>query len=552
VNRDTHGHDTDPTAARRRTVLKGLGALSVVGLAGCGGDGNEATPTDAESTPTDTTSPPESTTTAPETTGPGTTAPGTTGTPTPDVPPEDRPPAVTPGGIDVGAEPPSDAEILFGEGVDGLEKWTGDWEVADDGRYFRIDVGSGDIRTTDPFGDCHLHVEFSPPNDSTDTGQAKGNSGVFMENRYEFQVLNNRENETYSQGMAGAYYAQSPPLVDPARPSEEWQAYDIIWRGPRFEDGEVVHPGRAVQVFNGVVTQVHLNVAGPTTASLNPYSPHDRGGPLKLQDHDDSANRYRNVWYRPLPEPRRDAKLRTGYDENYQQPAYHPWPEAYQGVTTDVRGDTPVASIEPGQWPDDPPGDATVLLEGGDLSGWEGPDGGSPGWTTADGYVAAEPGAGNIRTASALGDGQYHAEYRIPEGAEGSGNSGVLLANRYEFRIRDNHETVSLPERWVGAYTGQAAPLANAARPPGEWQSVDVVWEGPRFERDGRELVRPARATVLLNGVVVQKRLVLDGQNTGEPIEYDPSRSHPPEAPLGLGEGGDPVHFRNVWYRSFY
>jgi hypothetical protein len=52
--------------------------------------------------------------------------------------------------------------------------------------------------------------------------------------------------------------------------------------------------------------------------------------------------------------------------------------------------------------------------------------------------------------------------------------------------------------------------------------------------------------------VVVQKRLVLDGQNTGEPIEYDPSRSHPPEAPLGLGEGGDPVHFRNVWYRSFY
>jgi hypothetical protein len=549
MRRETGSHESDRTAIRRRTFLKGLGALSVVGLAGCGGDGNP-TPTETEpgTSPTVTTGETTTTTTAPETTAPGTTVT----TAEPDVPPEDEPPTVTPSGINVGAEPPSDAEILFGEGVDGLEKWTGDWIVADDGSYFEIDVGSGDIQTKDPFGDCHLHVEFSPPNDSTDTGQSKGNSGVFMEGRYEFQVLNNRENDTYSQGMAGAYYAQSPPLVDPARPSEEWNAYDVIWRGPRFEDGEVVHPGKAVQFFNGVVTQVHLNVAGPTTASLNPYEPHERGGPLGLQDHGDSANRYRNVWYRPLPEARRDAELRPEYDENYQQPEYHPWPEEYQGVTTDARGDTPVASIDPGQWPDDPPEDATVLLGGGDLSGWEGPDGGDPDWTEAEGYVAAEPGAGGIRTSEALGDGQYHAEFRIPGDAAGAGGSGFRLADRYEFRIRDNHETASPPERWVGAYTGQAAPLVSPTRPPGEWQFLDVVWEGPRFERDGRTLVRPARATVLLNGVVVQKRLVIDGQNTGDAIEYDPSRSHPPEAPLGLGEGGDPVHFRNVWYRSFY
>jgi hypothetical protein len=555
MSRDPDGRESGLKTTHRRTVLKGLGALSVVGLAGCGGDGGATdTPTDTDggSTPTETTS-------EPTTTGPDTTAPGTTTTTTaPDVPPGEQPPSVTPGGIDIGAEPPSDAEILFGEGVDGLEKWEsgggGDpgWTVAEDGSYFRIDVGSGDIQTREAFGDCHLHVEFSPPDDSSDSGQAKGNSGVFMEGRYEFQVLNNWENETYGQGMAGSYYAQSPPLVDPARPSEEWQAYDIIWRGPRFEDGEVVHPAKAVQFFNGVVTQVHLNVGGPTTASLNPYQPHDRGGPLGLQDHGDSANRYRNVWYRPLPEPRRDAALRTDYDENYQQPEYFPWPEEYQGVTSEARGDAPVAAVDPGQWPDDPPADATVLLSGGDLSGWEGPDGGDPGWTEADGYVAVEPGAGNVRTAEALGDGQLHAEFRIPEGSAGAGNSGLLLANRYGFRIRDNHEAVSQPERWVGAYTGQAAPLASPTRPPGEWQTLDVVWEGPRFEREGRSLVRPARATVLLNGVVVQKRLVLDGQNVGESIEYDPDRAHPPEAPLGLQENGEKVHFRNVWHRSFF
>jgi len=556
MTRESGRYETRSRHPRRRTFLKGLGALSIVGIAGCGGDDGTDTPTDDRASPTATT---EGTSTAdPGTATPGTTAAETTATETtvtttePSVPPERQPPSVTPSGIDVGAEPPSDAEILFGDGVDGLEKWTGDWDVADDGSYFQIDVGSGDIQTTESFGDCHLHIEFSLPNDSSDTGQSKGNSGVFMEGRYEFQVLNNWENDTYSQGMAGAYYAQSPPLVDPTRPSEEWQAYDIIWRGPRFEDGEVVHPGKAVQFFNGVVTQVHLNVAGPTTASLNPYEPHERGGPLRLQDHNDSANQYRNAWYRPLPEPRGDSPFRPDYDENYQQGEYHPWPEEYHGVTSSPQDDAPVAAVTPGQWPDDPPADATVLLADGDLSNWEGPDGGSPGWTEADGYVAVEPGAGNVQTTAALGDGQLHAEFRIPEAAAGGGDSGILLANRYEFQIRDNYETVSQPEQWVGAYTGQAAPLASPVRQPGEWQTFDVVWEGPRFEQEGRSLVRPARATVLLNGVVVQERLYLDGQNTGDAIEYDPDRAHPPEAPLGLEENGDPVHFRNVWHRSFY
>jgi len=546
----------DPTDhPNRRRFLAALGALGVAGLAGCGGDGDStASPTDTATatdtvatTSTDTTTGTE-TTAGTTTTGGGTPTDTVTDTPTPTVPPEQRPPTVTPSGIDVGAAPPDDAEVLFGGDVDTLEKWTGDWIVADDGSYFEIDVGSGDIQTQEPHGDCHLHIEFSP-DASTGSGQSQGNSGVFMENRYEFQVLNNYENDTYSQGMAGAYYAQSPPLVDPARPPEEWQAYDIIWRGPRFEGGEVVHPGKAVQIFNGVVTQVHLNVAGPTTASLNPYQPHDRGGPLGLQDHGDSANRYRNVWYRPLPEPERQPSFRPDYDDDYQQTAYHPWPPEYPGVTSEAEGVTPVDAIDPGTWPDDPPGDATVLLSGGDLSNWEGPDGGSPGWTEEDGYVAVDPDAGNIRTAETFGDGQYHVEWRIPEDIDGPGNSGVLFANRYGIQIRDNHERVSRPTHWAGAYTDQGAPLANAVRSPGEWQTFDVVWEGPRFGDDDT-LERPARVTVLLNGVVVQDRFYPKGPNRDDSaVVYTP---HDPNAPLGLQGSDDPVHFRNVWYRPWY
>ena len=559
--------------APRRAFLRGLGALGIVGLAGCGGDGDgdTATPTDS-ATATDTAT--STTTDATATTAPpGTTASSATPTDsatatdtatstatTPTVPPEERPPSVTPAGTIGG--PPGDATVLFGEGIDGLEKWESSgggeagWTVADDGGYFEIDPGAGGIQTADPIGDCHLHIEFKPPEDPAGTGQSWGNSGVFMMGQYEIQVLNNYENDTYTDGLAGAHYGQAPPMVDPARPPSEWQSFDVVWRGPNFEGDEVVDPARTLTFFNGVLVHAHLNLKGSTTGSQpSPYSPHAEALPMSLQDHSYVVG-FRNVWYRPLPP---EEEVETGTGDQYRT--------GYDGEYRDTYGGEPVYTLEPrgGRFEDggsvdtvrpedawgDPPSHATVLLgEDGSQDGWESADGGSPGWTEADGYVAVEPGAGDIQSTETFGDCRLHAEFRIPEDVSGvgadRGNSGVLLDNRYELQVLDNHENVAEPTEWVGAYTGQAPPMASPTRPPGEWQALDVLWEGPRFGGGGNTLARPGRLTALLNGVVVQKRLYLNGPNAGGSVSaYE---GHDPDQPLGLQENGDPVHFRNVWY----
>jgi hypothetical protein len=525
----------EPDASRRidrRSILKGLAAIGATGLAGCSGDdaGNTENPTGSGTDPPQTiTSPPTATTTP--TPGPTMTEPAV----------NDVPPSVMP--ADSPDRPPSDATVLFGEGVDGLERWQAvgggeaPWIVEDD--YFEIDPGAGSIETTEPLGDCHLHVEFSVPEEVA--GETNGNSGVFMMGQYEFQVLDNTTVEEPSSGMAGTYYRQTAPLVDPARPSTEWQAFDIIWRAPRFEGEEVAVPAQSTMIFNSVVTKPHINVAGATTGGgPGAYSPHPSELPLELQDHSEPV-RFQNVWYRPIPEERDVSRYDPVYDSNHQQAAYP------------RRDPDEIGTIDPGEGFGDPPSDATVLLDGGDLSGWVGSDGGDPGWREEDGYVAVDPGAGNVKSETTFGDAQVHVEFRIPEGVSGvgrnRGNSGVLLMNRHEIQILDNHENVSAPTHWVGAYTGQAAPLASPTRPPGEWQSFDIVWEGPRFGPEGAVLERYARTTVLLNGVVVQTRLYLDGPNEGGSISS--YRAHDPEQPLGLQENGDPVHFRNVWYRAF-
>jgi len=532
--------DSEGDESSRRQFLTVLGALGVTGLAGCGGD-DETTPTGtATPTLTGTATPTESGTTTP--------TPTSTPTATPTMTPPDVEP-ITPVAPNAMGDPPGDAEILFGGDVDTLEKFEstggGDapWDVADDGSYFQIDVGSGSIVTREDVGDCQFHLEFKVPEDSTDTGQNKGNSGIKMMTLYEFQILNNWENDTYSGGLAGSIYAQSPPLVDPFRHPSEWQVYDIIWWGPVFEDGEVVHPARAVAFLNGVLVQLHSNIRGETSGGPEPYSPHPEEMPILLQDHNDSANQYRNVWYRPLPP---ESEVETGTEPHFE-PTYN---DIHQEEEYARDAGTP-AKVDPGTSFRDPPEDATVLLgEDGSLDGWEGADGGAPGWNEAGNHVAVEPGAGNIRTEETFGDCQLHAEFRIPEDVNGvghnRGNSGLLFLDRYEIQILDNYDNVSEHDRWVGAYTGQAPPLVSPVRPPGEWQSFDVVWEGPQFT-DGR-FDRPGRLTALLNGVVVQNRLYLNGPNASGSVEtYD---SHPSEAPLGLQENGDSVHFRNIWYRD--
>lgn len=203
------------------------------------------------------------------------------------------------------------------------------------------------------------------------------------------------------------------------------------------------------------------------------------------------------------------------------------------------------------------PGDAKVLFAGSDTDAWEhtdasGTDDGRPiGWKVVDGALVVTPGSGDIRTREAFGDVQLHLEFRTlaPPTGEGQGasNSGVFLMERYELQVLDSYRNTTYVNGQAASVYKQYAPLVNASRPPGEWQSYDVLFLAPRFAADGRVLA-PARMTVLHNGVLVQHDVALRGPTVyqGQP-EYE---AHAARQPLRLQDHGDPVAFRNIWIRA--
>lgn len=216
-----------------------------------------------------------------------------------------QPRIVTPGG---GAnQPPSDAVVLF-DGTD-LSGWISrkegpaPWKVEDG--YMEVVPRSGDIESKEHFGDCQLHLEWAVPTEISGDSQGRSNSGVFLMGRYEIQVLDCYENPTYADGTTGAIYGEFPPLVNACRKPGEWQSYDIVWQGPRFEGDKVVRPARVTVFLNGVLLHHAQELFGPTGhRDVYPYVPHPETGPLGLQDHGNPV-RFRNIWYRPL----------TNYDE---------------------------------------------------------------------------------------------------------------------------------------------------------------------------------------------------------------------------------------------
>lgn len=215
----------------------------------------------------------------------------------------DRPqPAVVMAGTPVSA-PPSDAIILF-DGKN-LDAWSGDsgrkapWVVKDG--YVEVAPGSGSIQTRQAFGDCQLHVEWAEPVPATGEGQERGNSGVYLMGLYEVQVLDSYQNKTYPDGQAGSLFGQYPPLVNSARRPGEWQSYDIIFHGPRFDaSGALLSPARVTVLMNGVLVQDNVALTGPTAYQRRPpYVAHPDRLPLALQDHEMRV-RYRNIWIRNL------------------------------------------------------------------------------------------------------------------------------------------------------------------------------------------------------------------------------------------------------------
>ncbi len=200
---------------------------------------------------------------------------------------------------------PSDAIVLF-DGSD-LSKWRSrdgrpsKWVIKDD--YMESVKGAGYIFTRDSFGDVQLHVEFATPSNVQGHSQGRGNSGVFLMDLYEVQVLDSYDNPTYADGQASAIYGQHPPLINASRKPGEWQAYDIIFRRPRFNpDGGLATPARFTVLHNGVLVQDNVEAWGATTWLQSfGYPKHADRLPLSFQDHGNPV-RFRNVWLRELPD----------------------------------------------------------------------------------------------------------------------------------------------------------------------------------------------------------------------------------------------------------
>ena len=214
---------------------------------------------------------------------------------------EPEPSKVTPG-VDVHS-PPSDAIVLF-DGTD-LSKWVGKegenpaWKVEDG--VMTVVKGAGAIKTKEGFGSVQLHIEWRTPSVIEGEGQGRGNSGIFLMDKYEVQVLDSYNNRTYSNGQAGSIYKQHIPLVNATRPPGEWQTYDIIFKAPKFDaDGKLLKPAYVTVIHNGILIQDHVELLGPTEYIGQPeYAAHEDKLPLQLQDHSNPVS-YRNIWIRPL------------------------------------------------------------------------------------------------------------------------------------------------------------------------------------------------------------------------------------------------------------
>jgi len=194
-----------------------------------------------------------------------------------------------------------------------------------------------------------------------------------------------------------------------------------------------------------------------------------------------------------------------------------------------------------------PPSDAIVLFDGKDLAQWQAEDGSAAKWVVRDGFVEVKPGTGMLVSRRGFGDAQLHIEWATPTPPKGEGqergNSGIFLMGIYELQVLDSYQNDTYADGQAGAIYGQSPPLVNATRPPGQWQSYDVVFHRPHFKAE-----RPARMTVFLNGVLIQDNFELSGPTAHQ--RRPPYSAHADKLPLKLQDHGNPVRYRNIWIRE--
>ncbi len=234
----------------------------------------------------------------------------------------------------------------------------------------------------------------------------------------------------------------------------------------------------------------------------------------------------------------------AGFKDTPMQPDA-PWhihdPERPQPVV--VTPGTFSTQEKPGQ----PPSDAIVLFNGRDVLQWRDKDGKPAAWKIEGSELIESK--GDIFTKQEFGDVQLHLEFKMPPprgDGQSRGNSGVFLMGRYEVQILDCYSNLTYADGTVGALYGQHPPLANASKPPGEWQVYDIVFTAPRFAADG-SVKSPAYVTALLNGVLVQDHQSFRGPTSWRILtQYAP---HPPTGPISLQDHDNPTRFRNIWVR---
>jgi len=190
-----------------------------------------------------------------------------------------------------------------------------------------------------------------------------------------------------------------------------------------------------------------------------------------------------------------------------------------------------------------------VLFDGTDLSQWAA-DSGPAKWKVDSGYMEVVAGTGSIHTARGFGDCQLHVEWMTPLPPQGEGqergNSGVFLMGHYEIQVLDSYDNKTYFHGQAGSVYKQYAPLVNASRPPGQWQSYDIIFRAPRFDEQGKPIER-ARVTVLHNGALIQNNVEIFGNTYNDRAAV--YTAHAPLEPLRLQDHGNPVRYRNIWIR---
>jgi len=245
------------------------------------------------------------------------------------------------------------------------------------------------------------------------------------------------------------------------------------------------------------------------------------------------------------------TRAASGIPSFYGDPPdeHHPW-AVHDPNRPQPRVVTP-GTFSSQEQPGKPPSDAIVLFDGTDLSKWESAkEGHGPAkWVVKNDYFEVAPSTGDIETKDRFGDCQLHIEWAEPENVRGSsqgrGNSGIFLMGLVEIQVLDSYHNITYADGHAASVYGQDPPMVNALRPPGEFQVYDIVFRRPVYK--GRQVVDPGSVTVFVNGVLVQDHTPLEGPTFH--MRRTRPRPFPETGPLTLQDHGNPVRFRNIWYR---